>query len=85
MPYKTKKQRGSRWRGFHSHESNSNIFGMRLNKNTRPSDIQGRNRITHTSPVTRTEANSGLHLKANKQYLKNEQRKANMRLNYASV
>ena len=54
----------------------SKFKGMRLRKNTRPSDYQclnlGRKKLTHTSPVVRTKQNSGLHLKANKAYLKNE-------------
>ena len=58
----------------------SKFEGMRLRKNTRPSDYEylnlGRKKITHTSPVVRTKQNSGLHLKANKAYFKNEPKRA---------
>ena len=55
----------------------------RYNKNATPKKLYWntkvrnyiKRKITHTSPVLRTKENDGLHLKANKQYLKNEQRK----------
>jgi hypothetical protein len=57
----------------------SKFAGMRIGKNTRVSDYQdlaaGRKKRTHTSPVIRTKANSGMHLKCNKSYLKAEMKR----------
>jgi len=66
---------------------NNKFAGMRLRKNTRPSDVQKLNahagKYSHTSPIKRHSGNDGLYNPANASYSANERRKENIRRNNA--